>query len=83
MPELAKVETQKTVGFVDRGYTYEKRQAKIKAEEEEIAKLESDQRGDEKEEVTEKKEADTESKEETLSPEEKSFKKRYGDLRRH
>ena len=83
MPELAKVETQKTVGFVDRGYTYEKRQAKIKAEEEEIAKLESDQRGDKKEEVTEKKEADTESKEEALSPEEKSFKKRYGDLRRH
>ena len=83
MPELAKVETQKTVGFVDRGYTYEKRQAKIKAEEEEIAKLESNQRGDEKEEVAEKKEADTESKEEALSPEEKSFKKRYGDLRRH
>ena len=83
MPELAEVETQKTVGFVDRGYTYEKRQAKIKAEEEEIAKLESDQRGDKKEEVTEKKEADTESKEEALSPEEKSFKKRYGDLRRH
>ena len=91
MPELAEVETQKTAGFVDRGYNYEKKRSRMEAEEEEIRKLEAEQRGEEEtneeqqpeEEATETKEADTEVKEETLSAEEKSFKKRYGDLRRH
>ncbi len=54
----------------------------------EIAELEAQQRGEseepeEAEEATKEAEADTETKEETLSAEEKSFKKRYGDLRRH
>ena len=35
------------------------------------------------EESTEKKEADTEVKEETLSAEERTYKKRYSDLRKH
>ena len=91
MPELAEVETQKTAGFVDRGYNYEKKRSRMEAEEEEIRKLEAEQRGEEptneeqqsKEEAPEEKKADTEVKEETLSAEEKSFKKRYGDLRRH
>ena len=91
MPELAEVETQKTAGFVDRGYNYEKKRSRMEAEEEEIRKLEAEQRGEKptdeeqqpEEEATETKEADTEVKEETLSAEEKSFKKRYGDLRRH
>ena len=91
MPELAEVETQKTAGFVDRGYNYEKKRSRMEAEEEEIRKLEAEQRGEEEtneeqqpeEEATEEKKADTEVKEETLSAEEKSFKKRYGDLRRH
>ena len=90
MPELAEVETQKTAGFVDRGYNYDKRKERMEAEEEEIRKLEAEQRGEEdteeqqpEEKSAEKEEADTEAKEETLSPEEKSFKKRYGDLRRH
>jgi len=91
MPELAEVETQKTAGFVDRGYNHEKKRSRMEAEEEEIRKLEAEQRGEEEtneeqqpeEEAPEKKEADTEVKEETLSAEEKSFKKRYGDLRRH
>jgi len=91
MPELAEVETQKTAGFVDRGYNHEKKRSRMEAEEEEIRKLEAEQRGEEEtneeqqpeEEASEKKEADTEVKEETLSAEEKSFKKRYGDLRRH
>ena len=93
MPELAEVETPKTAGFVDRGYNYEKKRKRMEAEEEEIRKLEAEQRGEEEEkpneeqqpeeEASEKKEADTEVKEETLSAEEKSFKKRYGDLRRH
>ena len=91
MPELAEVETPKTAGFVDRGYNYEKKRNRMEAEEEEIRKLEAAQRGEEEtneeqqpeEEATEEKKADTETEEETLSAEEKSFKKRYGDLRRH
>lgn len=83
MPELAEIETPKTAGFVDRGSNYAKRQQRMEDEEKEIAELEAQQRGETKEEVTEEKKADTEVKEETLSAEEKSFKKRYGDLRRH
>ena len=89
MPELVEVETQKTAGFVDRGYNHEKKRSRMEAEEEEIRKLEAEQRGEEDEEqqpekeASKEKEADTEVKEETLSAEEKSFKKRYGDLRRH
>jgi len=91
MPELAEVETQKTAGFVDRGYNYEKKRKQMEVEEEEIRKLEAEQRGEEgtneeqqsKEKAPEEKKADTEAEEETLSAEEKSFKKRYGDLRRH
>ena len=90
MPELAEVETQKTAGFVDRGYNHEKKRSRMEAEEEEIRKLEAEQRGEEdteeqqpEKEASKEKEADTEVKEETLSAEEKSFKKRYGDLRRH
>ena len=89
MPELAQVETKKTAGFVDRGYNYEKKQKKLKAEEEEIKKLEAEARGETpvdeepKQEATQEEETDTEVKEETLSAEERTFKKRYGDLRRH
>tara|TARA_Y100000356_G_scaffold96098_1_gene81460 strand:- start:2515 stop:3414 length:900 start_codon:yes stop_codon:yes gene_type:complete len=89
MPELAQVETKKTAGFVDRGYNYEKRQQRMKAEEEEIKRLEAEARGETpvdeepKQEVTQEEEANTEAKEDTLSAEERTFKKRYGDLRRH
>ncbi len=91
MPELAAVEAPKTAGFVDRGYNYEKKRQRMEAEEEEIRKLEAEARGETttneeqqpEEEAPEEKKADTEVKEETLSAEEKSFKKRYGDLRRH
>ena len=89
MPELAQVETKKTAGFVDRGYNYEKKQKKLKAEEEEIKKLEAEARGENpvdaepKKEVAQEEEANTEVEEKTLSAEERTFKKRYGDLRRH
>jgi hypothetical protein len=88
MPELAEVETPKTAGFVDRGYNHEKRKRRMEEEAKEIAELEAQQRGEseepeEAEEATKEAEANTEAKEETLSAEEKSFKKRYGDLRRH
>jgi len=87
MPELTQVETKKSVGFVDRGYNYEKTQKKMQAEEEEIKKLEAEARGDTpvdaEQETPQEEETDTEVKEETLSAEERTFKKRYGDLRRH
>ena len=89
MPELAEVETPKTAGFVDRGYNYEKKRLKLEEEEKEIARLEAAQRGESteedesQEEEVKAQEADSEVEEGTLSPEERSFKKRYGDLRRH
>jgi hypothetical protein len=90
MPELAEMETPKTAGFVDRGYNHAKRKQRMEDEAKEIAKLEAEARGEtpvdaeeEVEEATQEAEANTEVKEETLSAEEKSFKKRYGDLRRH
>jgi len=86
MPELAEVQTQKTAGFVDRGYNYERKRKKLEQEEEEIKRLEAEQAGtteEQQEEVTKETEADTKDEEKALSGEEKSFKKRYGDLRRH
>jgi len=90
MPELTEVEAPKTAGFVDRGYNYERKRKRLEEEEEEIKKLEAAQRGEsteedepQEEEIVETQEADSEVEEATLSPEEKSFKKRYGDLRRH
>lgn len=98
MPELEAVETQKTAGFVDRGYNYQKKRLRMEEEEKEIARLEAIQKGEIQpegdteeavEEVETANEVDTTpAKEEVeddsnLSAEEKSFKKRYGDLRRH
>ena len=87
MPELAEVETQKTAGFVDRGYNHAKRKQRMEDEAKEIAELEAQQRGesteDTEQEVVKEETPDTEVEETTLSAEEKSFKKRYGDLRRH
>jgi len=87
MPELAEVETPKTAGFVDRGYNYDRKRKRMEDEEEEIKRLEAQQRGEEsesiEEETTETEETNTEAEETTLSAEERSFKKRYGDLRRH
>ena len=90
MPELAEMETPKTAGFVDRGYNHAKRKQRMEDEAKEIEKLEAEARGEtpvdeaeEVEEATQEAETNTEAKEETLSAEEKSFKKRYGDLRRH
>ena len=104
MPELEAVETPKNAGFVQRGSNYARKQDRMKQEEEEIAKLEAQARGEEVEEnesngkgseTTEVQTKDSAKQEETnseveaqeddsdLNPEEKSFKKRYGDLRRH
>jgi len=65
------VKPQEKVAFANRKYSNEER---IKKEEEELAALVAEQKGEvEPEEV----------EEEPTNAEEKSFKKRYGDLRRH
>ena len=76
MPELAEVEPQKTAGFVSRSRS--KYKDKIEKDEQELKEL-MENKTKETPPVEE-----TEAKpEETLSDEEKSFKTRYGDLRRH
>ncbi len=69
MAEEMKPETK--IAFANRKYTNEE---KIKRDEEELEKLIAEQKGDTTEEVQE---------EQPTNAEEKSFKKRYGDLRRH
>ena len=65
--------TAKKVGFVNKKYTNEE---KLKREEEELEQLLAEQRG-------EQVEAKEEQEPEPDNAEEKTFKKRYGDLRRH
>ena len=73
--------TPKTKAFLAKRSTHEDR---IKKDEEELKKLLKEQTGDtEKEEGTEENQDSTEEKEEPKSAEERTFKKRYGDLRRH
>ena len=67
------MQSPKKVAFANRKYTNEE---KRKMEEEELEQMLKEQRG-ETEEVTE------EVEEEPTSAEEKTFKKRYSDLRRH
>jgi len=78
MPELQTMESPKTAGFVNPNHNNRNRK-RIEEEEKEIESL---LKG--KEEEEEKVEAKEEETEETpASPEERTFKKRYGDLRRH
>jgi len=83
----------KMTSYADRGSNYAVKQARIEKEEKELAELMGNVNPDEEAEVeeevvvteeplVEEAEEDTES-DEKLSGEEKSFKKRYGDLRRH
>lgn len=89
---IVEVSTPKKVGFINRGSNYEAKQAKLEQDEKEIEELLKAQAEGSQEETEEKEESQTEeieveAKEEeddsNLSREEKSFKKRYGDLRRH
>ena len=74
--------TPKKTAFMDKRSTHADR---IKKDEEDLKRLLKEQTGDgEKEEGTEEKNQDsTEEKEEPKNAEERTFKKRYGDLRRH
>ena len=79
MPELENVEAQKTAGYMSRSRS--KYKDKIKKEEEELKQL-MEQQGQTTEEKTEEKVEEAKPEVE-LSDEEKSFKTRYGDVRRH
>ena len=69
--------TPKKTAFMNKRSTHEDR---IKKDEEELEKLKKQAQGETEEPVTEEK---AEDKEEPKNAEEKTFKKRYGDLRRH
>ena len=89
MPELENVEKVKVAGFVDPRPRKNKNAERIKKDEEELqellkAKEQGGQSAEEVKEVPDAKEADeTKPEDQALSKEEQSFKKRYGDLRRH
>jgi len=83
MPELQTMESPKTAGFVNPNHNNRNRE-RIEREEKELQELEGKTEEDNLEEKNvEEEQTDTEDEEKTLSREEKSFKKRYGDLRRH
>ena len=67
--------TPKKTMFMNRPYSQEER---VKRDEEELARLVEEQKG-----TGETSEEETPSEEEPTNAEEKTFKKRYGDLRRH
>jgi len=67
--------TPKKAMFMNRPYSQEER---VKRDEEELARLVEEQKG-----TDETSKEETSSEEEPTNAEEKTFKKRYGDLRRH
>lgn len=79
MPELAEVETPKNAGFVDSSYKKSANAKRIEKDEEELRKL---MEGVEAK-PTEATEVKPQDDEVVTDPEEKSYKKRYGDLRTH
>ena len=89
MPELDTVQPQKTAGFVSR--TRSKYKDKIAKEEQELQELLAQSEGEGVQETSEESKdvsppeegKEEEVSDETLSKEEKSFKTRYGDVRRH
>ena len=89
MPELENVEKVKVAGFVDPRSRKNKNAERIKKDEEELQELlkareEGAKPSEEVKEVSASEEGEENAKEDKdLSKEELSFKKRYGDLRRH
>ena len=59
------------------------REDKMKKDEEELEKLKAEQKGEKNDSETGESQKDTDDTSEPESAEERSFKKRYGDLRRH
>tara|TARA_B100000287_G_scaffold998_1_gene980 strand:- start:371 stop:1273 length:903 start_codon:yes stop_codon:yes gene_type:complete len=89
MPELENVEKVKVAGFVDPRPRKNKNAERIKKDEEELqellkAKEQGDNPAEEVKETSAPEKGEEATKEDAnLSKEELSFKKRYGDLRRH
>ena len=89
MPELENVEKVKVAGFVDPRPRKNKNAERIKKDEEELqellkAKEQGDNSAEEVKQASAPEKGEEATKEdENLSKEELSFKKRYGDLRRH
>ena len=89
MPELENVEKVKVAGFVDPRPRKNKNAERIKKDEEELqellkAKEQGDNPAEEVKEASAPEKGEEATKEDAnLSKEELSFKKRYGDLRRH
>jgi len=79
MPELQTVESPKKVGFVNSNYSRHRK--RIEEDEKELEELETTE--PKEEEVAVEATEETEVEDKDLSREEKSFKKRYGDVRRH
>tara|TARA_X000001388_G_scaffold76928_1_gene75727 strand:+ start:847 stop:1725 length:879 start_codon:yes stop_codon:yes gene_type:complete len=77
MPEMTEIKKPKVAGFVDSRYTSKDR---IEKEEKELDELLTEQKKDAESSEELKKD---EMQEEAVGKEEESFKKRYGDLRRH
>jgi len=80
MPELQTMEQPKSAGFVNPNHNNRNRR-RIEEDEKEIQELEGNTQ--EEEVVVEATEEEAEVEDKDLSREEKSFKKRYGDVRRH
>ena len=81
MPELQTMEQPKTAGFVNPNHNNRNRR-RIEEDEKEIQELEGKPQ-EEEEVAVEATEEEPEVEDKNLSREEKSFKKRYGDVRRH
>ena len=81
MPELQTVEAPKIAGFVNSNHNNRNRK-RIEEDEKEIQELEGKTQ-EEEEVAVEATEEEPEVEDKNLSREEKSFKKRYGDVRRH
>ena len=81
MPELQTMEQPKTAGFVNPNHNNRNRK-RIEEDEKEIQELEGKTQ-EEEEVAVEATEEESEAEDKNLSREEKSFKKRYGDVRRH
>jgi|TARA_R110000772_G_scaffold163400_1_gene274588 chromosome segregation ATPase len=80
MPELQTIETPKTAGFVDSKFNNANKR-RIQEEEEELNGILNGE--EEEEQPIAAKSSDSEEGDENLSSEEKTYKKRYSDLRSH
>lgn len=90
MPELENVQPETDAGYVNMSSARAKRKAKLEADEAELKALmegkddgTEETREDEPEQETDQKGPDSTEDAEPENAEERTFKKRYGDLRRH